>query len=404
MLKIGVQSRGIINEDYPEIGYKLIKKSGMTSIDYNIIWENLEEDETLDIFHKHKEYADKNGLVFSQVHSPRFKKINYPDDLELLLEKLELSIKVCEILKAPYLVVHPIQLRTALDENHLEYGDEFEKEINFKYFERLGEIALNYNVTICIENLFVRYGGRISEGFCSRADDIVFMIEYINKLVGKEVFGACFDIGHANALRKNLKKEVITLGKHLKCLHIHDNDGCDDSHQLPYTFTIGKNPTTDFPNYLLALREIGFKGAISFEPFKVLVNVPGILQKSLLSYMFEIGKSFSYVVAFDEVLKEYSGKKIILFGAGKMFDTYYSNFVDNFPPEFIVDNNSNLWDNEKNGFKIFSPQKILEISENDRCVVICNAYFEPISQQLENMGVFDFIYFEEIYRMHSKPF
>ena len=45
----------------------------------------------------------------------------------------------------------------------------------------------------------------------------------------------CFDIGHANAFTKNLDITVWDkLLNNLWCVHIHDNNGLDDEHLIPY--------------------------------------------------------------------------------------------------------------------------------------------------------------------------
>lgn len=398
MLKIGVQSRGVINEDVLELGYKRINEAGMTSVDYNIIWSDINKEESLDIFFEHKKMADKYNIEFSQVHSPRYSPITMPEDMDSIIKQFKRSMEVCEILKAPFLVVHPLQLEKIV-------GTIKEREYNISYLSNLANISADYNVTICLENLFNRYGGRIIEGFCSSSKDIIKVIEEVNNISKKNI-GSCFDIGHTNALRKNIKNEVLTLGNHLKCLHIHDNDGDGDNHQIPYTFgyTATGSPTTDWSGFLLALREIDYKGAISFEPYKALINTPGILQQSMLTYLYEIGKHFSYVIRFKDILKnKTNNKKIILFGAGKMLDVYMDLFGDDYNPEFIVDNNKALWGSERYNIPIKNPTDISIIEDENRCIIICSGYFEHITLQLNRMGILNFIYSEEVYRLNGKP-
>lgn len=398
MLPIGVQSRGIIHEDAPERGYRRIKQAGLSCVDYNVIWSDIEEIHDLNVFKTHKKLADAEGLTFSQVHGPRYKPMDIIENFELTIAHMERSMQVCEILNAPFMVVHSLQLRYYV-------GEKKEREYNYKYFAKLGEIAKKYSVVLCVENLFVRYGSRITEGFCCRATDVVELIHHVNAKVGKEVLGACFDIGHANALRQNLHREVVTLGQHLKCLHVHDNDGNGDNHQIPYVFgeAMSGDPCTDWSGFLIGLRDIDYRGAISFEPFKWLINTPGTLQKAMLSYLFAIGKQFAYIIRFVDVLEKQEGKKIILFGAGNMLDTYMDMFGEAFPPVFVVDNNERLWGTQKFGLSICNPEDILKIPSDERCVVISSQYYELIEGQLERMGVTEFIYSEEVCRFNGKP-
>ncbi len=401
MLHIGVQSRGIIHEDAKELGYRRIQKSGLSSIDYNIIWSDITEVyDDFSAYHEHKRLANQYGLRFSQVHGPRYRPLEIIENFDLAIVHMERSMQICEILESPFLVVHPLQLRYFV-------GEEMETKYNKNYFMRLGEIAKKYNVVICPENLFIRYGFRITEGYCCRATDMVELIETINKDVGQEVLGTCFDVGHSNALRQNIKREIKTLGKHLKCLHVHDNDGNGDNHQVPYVFgdTTTGEPCTDWSGFLTGLREIGFHGTISFEPFKWLINTPATIQQHMLQYLNEIGKQFAYVIGFEEVLKQQkeAGKEIIIFGAGKMLDVYMETFGEKYPPTFVVDNNADLWGTKKYEIPLENPEKIKDVPKEKRCVILNSRYYELIEAQLEEMDIKEYIYSEEICRMNGKP-
>lgn len=401
MLHIGVQSRGIIHEDAKELGYRRIQKSGLSSIDYNIIWSDITEIyDDFSAYHEHKALADRYGLLFSQVHGPRYKPLEIIESFDLAVAHMERSMQICEILESPFLVVHPLQLRYFV-------GEAKEAEYNKAYFMRLGEIAKRYPVTICPENLFIRYGKRITEGYCCRATDMVELIETINTAVGQEVLGTCFDVGHANALRQNIKREIKTLGSHLKCLHVHDNDGNGDNHQPPYVFgdTMTGDPCTDWSGFLTGLREIDFRGTISFEPFKWLINTPATIQLHMLQYLYQIGKQFASVIRFADVLQQQLAdeKEIILFGAGQMLDTYMEAFGQSYPPLFVVDNNPNLWGTTKWSIPLKNPEDILDIQKEKRCIVLNSRYYELIEAQLERMGITEFIYSEEICRMNGKP-
>ncbi len=394
MQKIGIQSKGIINENNKENGYIILKESGIICIDYNITWSDLAIIEDLSVYTEHRQLADKHGLEFSQVHAPRFSNMKFPNDLKTVLMQYENSLKVCKILGSPFLVVHPIQVTYPL--NYEETID-----LNRLYFLELGKLSVKYGVMICIENLINRFNNRIIEGICSTATDVVKMIQYVNSELSTEALGACLDVGHANALRKNLYSEILILGKHLKVLHIHDNNGADDDHQLPYSFSSTNNglSTTDWNSFMLGLRHIGFKGVLSFEPYKSLITVPNILKPALLKYIYSIGKYFSHIIDFKSALEKYRDKQIILFGAGKMFDEYMNEFGKEFEPIFAVDNNNTLWGDLKNNIIIKNPQEILSIAPEDRCVIICNRYYEEIEIQLKSMNVTEYIMCEEVERL-----
>lgn len=400
MLEIGVQSRGIIRESVIEVGYKKIKQAGITCVDYNIV-SSEDSTEKLEViyFKKHQVCAARHGIRFSQVHAPIFKyEPNKPDKMEYILEEMKKSIAICGLLGSPYIVMHPLELA-------FELGRSEEKKINLEYFESLAEEASRYDVMICIENMPYRKDGRVWEGACSESRMTVKYINILNEKAGEERFGACFDVGHANVLGKNLREEVRTLGSHLKVLHIHDNDGVTDSHQLPYSFSDARSGlcTTDWSGFLLGLKEIGFRGVLSFETYRSFTSCPGVLQDSLLQFLYRIGVNFSHVICFKQILDQMDSKKKILFGAGKMFDVYMGEYGEKYPPIFAVDNNAHLWGTEKLGIPICNPQDILEVQEEDRIVILCNAYYEEIAKQLGDMGINHYELTEEILRMNGKP-
>ncbi|MSS10458.1 sugar phosphate isomerase/epimerase [Clostridium sp. WB02_MRS01] len=400
MLEIGVQSRGIIRESVIEEGYKKIKQAGITCVDYNIVSPE-DSTEKLDInyFKKHRECAERYGLRFSQVHAPIFKyDLNRQDKMEYILEEMKKSIAICNLLGSPYLVMHPLELAFVL-------GSADEKKINLEYFESLAEEARRHDVMICIENMPYRRAGRVWEGACSEARKTVEYIDILNKKAGEERFGACFDVGHANVLGKNLREEVRALGSHLKVLHIHDNDGVTDSHQLPYSFSDARTGlcSTDWSGFLLGLREISFEGVLSFETYRSFTSFPGVLQDSLLQFLYRIGANFSYVICFNQLLDQMGSKKKILFGAGRMFDVYMRENGKKHPPVFAVDNNASLWGTEKLGIPICNPETILDVPEDERIVILCNAFYEEIAKQLNDMGINHYELTEEIMRMNGKP-
>ena len=49
------------------------------------------------------------------------------------------------------------------------------------------------------------------------------------------------------------------LGSRLKVLHVHDNDGVSDRHAIPFS------GVTDWEDFAVALKEVGFNGVLSLE-------------------------------------------------------------------------------------------------------------------------------------------
>lgn len=91
---------------------------------------------------------------------------------------------------------------------------------------------------MCIENIYTSVGNHIVEGPCCDARKAAERIDAMNEKYGAQVLGFCLDTGHANLVGLDMEDFIRTLGTRLKVLHIHDNDGVADLHQIPYTFTM----------------------------------------------------------------------------------------------------------------------------------------------------------------------
>ncbi len=96
------------------------------------------------------------------------------------------------------------------------------------------------------------------------------------------------------------------------------------------------------------------------------------------------------------IFEDCKGKRIILFGAGLMFEDYMSKYGPRYRPSFLVDNDENKWGRSRMGIKIYSPEKILEVPEDKRRVIICSYYYPEIEKQLKEMGIKDY----RIYTQH----
>jgi len=106
-----------------------------------------------------------------------------------------------------------------------------------------------YGVTLCLENMLMT-AHRISP--MNRIAEAVAMVDHPNA-------GICFDTGHTNVFGDDLGDAVRTAGDFLRTLHVHDNDGKSDRHQLPY---LG---TANWDSFVKVLAETGFEGVMSLE-------------------------------------------------------------------------------------------------------------------------------------------
>ena len=131
---------------------------------------------------------------------------------------------------------------------------------NVELYEKLLPFAKDCGVKIAIENTFRldHEKGKITPAFCSTPDGILEIFDYIKD----PFFVACLDIGHAELqdLSTSSCDMIRALGKdRLACLHVHDNDKCHDSHELPFSMQI------DWESIAATLAEIGYCGQITLE-------------------------------------------------------------------------------------------------------------------------------------------
>lgn len=118
-------------------------------------------------------------------------------------------------------------------------------------------------------------------------EELMVITETLNREFGEEACGICFDCGHANLAHLDIPAKIRTIGSSLKVVHIHDNDGSDDQHLLPFKGNIDWSAVTD------ALKDIGFAGELALE----LYFENGELEKDPVSYLnhtFHILEKLSY--------------------------------------------------------------------------------------------------------------
>lgn len=104
-----------------------------------------------------------------------------------------------------------------------------------------------------------------------------------------------------------------------------------------------------------------------------------------------------YLSKLSGLFDEARGKKIVLFGAGMMFEDYMKNWGSRYRPAFTVDNDENKWGRSRMGIEIKPPRAILEVPEKKRHVIICSYYYKEIEKQLQALGINDYhIYIQRL--------
>ena len=309
-LPIGIQTKNIITDAYPDAypmeGFEMIKRAGFSCCDFSLndylqntslyhfehndFFSQSENDLRL-FFEPYREAAQIAGIRINQMHMP------YPSYVpnaskefndSLFYGVAPKSMKICAFLECPYIVVHGFKLSRYLG------SEEAEWQKTEELIEYLAPMAKELGVTICIENLYNSVGNLIIEGPCCDAGKAASRIDRINEKYGAEVLGFCFDTGHANLIGLDFEDFITTLGSRLKVLHIHDNDGIADLHQIPFTFTKSREniSSTDWEGFITGLCKIQFSGVLSFETAPVLTAFPAVMKQDVLGFIANIGKYF----------------------------------------------------------------------------------------------------------------
>lgn len=313
MMEIGVQTEKVINDEYPIEGFEVLRRAGFTCCDFSLntyllnstlykfeinnFFDKSEKELEL-FFTPHKEAAKAVGIKINQMHMPYPTYVpNGSEEINDYLKNVVApkSMKICAFMDCRYIVIHGFKLA------HFWGSEELEWEKTLEFIEFLAPLAKELCITICIENIYTSIGNHIVEGPCCDAKKAAVRIDRINEKYGTEILGFCFDTGHANLVGINFEDFIVTLGNRLKVLHIHDNDGVGDLHQIPFTFTRGREnaTSTDWIGFINGLRKIGFNGVLSFETAPVLTAFPDVMKSDVLRLIADIGTFFAETGSVD---------------------------------------------------------------------------------------------------------
>ena len=282
-MKLCVQTGDVVDRLGFDKGYGAIKDAGFSAVDWNLDHalkeSDLEKgtykgtcifekslDEVIAHYAEELSYIRKYDLVINQAHAP-FPPYIYGDDLsiEYNISVYKRMIEYMDYAGCRNVVIHGVKFLPNRDKS---ISEAMHKELNFKLYESLIPtlLACKNPVKVCLENLVVWYkneNGTIGyeHGVCSVPEEAAEWIDELNAKAGKNVFGFCFDVGHANLIGKKPSEFMNVLGHRICAFHVHDNDGLRDRHLAPFTGTIDWNDFCD------ALKNIGFDGTMDFETY-----------------------------------------------------------------------------------------------------------------------------------------
>lgn len=306
MLSIGVQTRNVIEDACPEKGFEILRRAGFSCVDFSLndylrntdlykqnrnTFFDRSVAELRNCFAPHREAAKAAGITIHQMHMPY--PIYVPAGEKELNDYLwnemaPKSLQICSFLECKYIVIHGFKLAKYLG------SEEKEWEQTENFIHSIAPIAKEMGIVICLENLYDSIGGHLIEGPGCNAEKAAERIDRINDQYRTEVLGFCFDTGHANLVGINMENFLTALGHRLKVLHIHDNDGVRDLHQIPFTFSKSREnkSSTDWDGFIRGLRKIGFDKVLSFETAPALTAFPEAMKQDALEFIAKIGMYF----------------------------------------------------------------------------------------------------------------
>ena len=307
MFHIGVQTHNVVNDRYPEEGFTALARAGFSCADFSLnayldnssihqaninSFFNRTILELENFFTPHKLAAQNAGITINQLHMPYPIFIpggNQEINDYLWHEVAVKSLQICAFLKCPYIVVHGFKLARYLGAEEKEW----ERTEAFLHF--IAPQAKELGVTICMENLYDSTGGHLMEGPGYDARKAAERIDRFNDTYHAQVLGFCFDTGHANLVGLDFEDFITTLGHRLKVLHIHDNDGIGDLHQIPYTFSRAREnkASTDWEGFIRGLGRIHYEKVLSFETAPVLTAFPEQMKNEVLGFIARLGEYFA---------------------------------------------------------------------------------------------------------------
>ncbi len=281
----------------------MMKEAGLTGIDYSLCsmadWEEtVGQADYLKTADSLRRYAEERGMCFSQSHAPfRFRFGSAMDLSEHEYYRIVRSMEYAAHLGAPMIVIHCI-LPTD--------GSDF-MEYNLRYYTSFLPYAEKFGIKIGVENLPGRTSADLPATQRSLGKPETFC--EIQDRLDSPYFVGCLDIGHANMTYGNVPEFIRRSAGYIQYLHVHDNDGVRDMHQIPgISRYLGKDrdwaersqvPDRPMPNknftvpwneVLAALREIRYQGPFNLELLHFLDVFPTEQMPLALRLIAETGK------------------------------------------------------------------------------------------------------------------
>lgn len=274
MIKVGIESSAYFQlEDY-ENGFAKMHRHGYDCVDLNIASPSLflytlSEIEYERYLTNVAKSAKANAVQIFQTHGlwGGDMVVDSPEKRLRQIGFYKKQLRGAAFLNCKHLVIHPCMPCGW-------WGDAKDHdEILHMQMDELAAIlptAEEYGVTVCLENMPLG----------------ISTTKFIKELIltaKHKLVKACFDTGHAHMHKENIRESILLLGEDLRVLHVHDNNGRDDAHILPFQGTL------DWNGFIDSLQEIGYSGCMSLET-KIGDKTPDPMKENMQLALANIGR------------------------------------------------------------------------------------------------------------------
>lgn len=204
-----------------------IKKAGFKNVFiewYNEDWEINQEEQL--------RYAREKGLnvIFAHLGYQNINELWIEDETNIVA-RYKNDIKVCKNNNIPMVVMHITSHSKAP-----KWGS-----TGLERLKQICDYAKSLNIKVAFENTKIK-------GY----------LDYVIDNIKNDNVGICFDSGHCHA-HFNDDFDFNKFKNRVFAIHLHDNDGKDDLHLLPFEGTL------DWNNTIQKLKECNYEGPITLE-------------------------------------------------------------------------------------------------------------------------------------------
>ncbi|MBQ1263183.1 MAG: sugar phosphate isomerase/epimerase [Oscillospiraceae bacterium] len=273
----------------------MLAKAGFDAMDYGMSGDPYKGVYAQKGFEKYAErlktVADAAGIKFGQIHA-HCPNPSFPAYMENKQHWDMLAVNTiitAAIVDCPYVVIHPL----IMPERRYDYLYQENYDANLEYYGKMAPYLKEYGVKVAIENMWHHDFDKdvICPSVCSTAEEMTKLARELG-----DGFVTCLDVGHCILTGEKPEEMVHKLGDTLKVLHVHDNDGRDDNHDIPFNgFSIPmefKGPETkiNWDAFMKALKETGYDGTFSFEADCFMQKFPKELYEDASRFMAKVAR------------------------------------------------------------------------------------------------------------------